>query len=311
MGILAKENILKLNDIVPHEDRMRQLSLLDMGGQNQPVPIHVADRWDFDLTYYIKNGKYLYSVNDWLHGMGMTHKQSIKNLLARVEGGTIQKYPLPIGTTGGKQITNFTDEKGLYTLAQEMRVTKTRPQLEAIKNYLSDMGVFGSKIITSGETPKQVSDSMQRHLNRQGYTEQYKQERIGFSDEFKRVNAELIRTIESNPKFGAFWSMLYKETTGMTTKEIINSYEHSAKSAIDALGSDCVYGIKMVIKSIRLHLEKFPEDHILDKTQQQILHEVVNLYAAPMFQVFQAQARLQGIEIPQLGGNTTKQRLLS
>ena len=110
-----------------------------------PLPIHIAQRWNFELTYYVKDDEYLYSINDWVTGLGTSTKRGRTKLLNRLTG-ELEVHPLPIETATGEKIANFTDDEGLYRLAQEMRSTKKRPQLKEIKDYLAKAGVLVDQI---------------------------------------------------------------------------------------------------------------------------------------------------------------------
>ncbi len=294
---MYRKEILMSSDIISQNDK-----------SNQPLPLNIAERWAFELTYYINDHVYLYSIKDWLTGLGISTKQGRINMMNRV-GGEVQLYPLTIETMGGNQTTDFTNDEGLYRLAQEMRSTKKRPQLKEIKAYLAKAGVLIDRIKRSSK-PNQLSSSMKRHMNKQAFTENYQQQRIDYTNEVKLLNPEFFRTIQGHPKFGILHNLFYKELTGMTKNEIIADYEHTAKTGVDALGADCVYALKMVIKNVRLHLSKYEDDYILNGEQERTMQELIRKYASPLVEALGMTAELEGTSIHRLGDNSRKKRLL-
>jgi hypothetical protein len=57
---------------------------------------------------------------------------------------SIQQLPY-VASNGKTYQMDFTDDKGLYLIAQHLRVTKERPVLSEIKHFLARAGVFADK----------------------------------------------------------------------------------------------------------------------------------------------------------------------
>src|SRR5262249_22644758 len=61
---------------------------------------------------------------------------------------------------------DFTDDKGLYLIAQHLRVTKERPVLSEIKHFLARAGVFADK---ARRDPEAAAAEFQRVANENEY----------------------------------------------------------------------------------------------------------------------------------------------
>lgn len=124
----------------------RQLSLFDEAADDStPLPLIVAERWGFQLRYVIQAGQYWYAVRDWVEGLtGSTDPkrawQSARNAPEMQPIlDAIRRVRLP-GTAGS--LTQVIDDKGLYHIAANMRVTKSRGALAEIKEFLAKAGAF-------------------------------------------------------------------------------------------------------------------------------------------------------------------------
>jgi hypothetical protein len=174
----------------------------------QPLPLHIADRWNFQLTYYEKDGQYLYSVNDWFLGLGAKDpKDSFKKY--RSKGGELKVTPLPIQTAGGEQVANFTNDEGLYLIAQDMRSTKTRPQLKEIKEYLAKAGVFVDQLRQTSQSQLTRQEKMWDKL---GKSESWKVARRDGTVSRKRFTSMLQDVIHemSGMQYGQATNAVYR-----------------------------------------------------------------------------------------------------
>jgi len=115
---------------------------------DRPIPFIVADKWNFSLTYIEGEYGFLYSVRDWVAGLVGEENvnQTLKNM-RRTSELVFSKHQLPYKASNEKTYQmEFTDEDGLYQIAQYLRVTKERASLREIKDYLVKAGVFVDKI---------------------------------------------------------------------------------------------------------------------------------------------------------------------
>jgi hypothetical protein len=156
-----------------------------------PLPLIVAQKWNFPLAYVEYKDTLVYAIQDWIRGLTGTEnpnrvwsdtKRSIKQ---------IQLFdsivPLPYKASDNKtyQVEHI-DDKGLYLIAQGLRVTKSRPALAAIKRFLAEAGVFADNVridpqtvLTSGAiTPDQAIDAAIAMYRAQGKDDRWIQVRI-------------------------------------------------------------------------------------------------------------------------------------
>jgi hypothetical protein len=160
-------------------------------GDDTPLPLLVAKKWNFPLAFHIVEGKYMYAIQDWLRGLtglknnnatwGYFKKQDAWNQLLN----SIDKLPY-ISTDGKKYSIEFIDDKGLYTITQYLRIKKARPTLLEIRKYLATSGAFVDEIrldpktvLTSGAiSPDQALDAVIEMYRQQGKDDAWIQMRI-------------------------------------------------------------------------------------------------------------------------------------
>jgi hypothetical protein len=101
---------------------------------------------------------------------------------------------LPYVAANGKTYQmDFTDDTGLYLIAQHLRVTKARPLLAAIKDYLAESGAFvdlirraPEAVITSGAIdPDKAIDAAIEEYRRRGKDDRWISARL--SGKIKRA----------------------------------------------------------------------------------------------------------------------------
>lgn len=124
-------------------DKSIQLSL----PFDTPHPLIVADKWGFPLAYINTNGNpddYLYACADWFVGLGGYKTgwwHAKKQLTNAVSKFNLQSAPYK-AANGKTYRLDFTDAKGLYLIAGNMKPAENRPQLDEIKEYLATAGVI-------------------------------------------------------------------------------------------------------------------------------------------------------------------------
>jgi hypothetical protein len=117
------------------------------------LPLIVAQKWSFPLAHAETDEGIFYAITDWIRGLtgirGDTTvvQAKIKNQLL------LSKKGLPYRATNDKTYEiDFTNDKGLYLIAQYLRVTKARPVLDEIKRYLAAAGAFADAVRRSPDT---------------------------------------------------------------------------------------------------------------------------------------------------------------
>src|SRR5262245_59169362 len=110
--------------------------------KEKPLPLIVANKWGFALDHIETPSGLFYHIQDWIKGLTGVNdvrfawEKAKKQLLI-----SIQQLPY-IAPNGKTYEMDFTDDKGLYLIAQNLRATKSRPQLREIKKYLAEAGAF-------------------------------------------------------------------------------------------------------------------------------------------------------------------------
>lgn len=151
--------------------------------EDLPLPLLVANKWEFQQQYHQNDqGIYVYAIQDWIAGLtGASKPKQIWADLKRNHTENVHLMdsiqPLPYIASDGKTYQmDFTDDKGLYLIAQYLRATKARPQLSAIQKFLSEAGAFvdavrlePETVITSGAIdPDEAIDAAIEAYHRRG-----------------------------------------------------------------------------------------------------------------------------------------------
>jgi hypothetical protein len=105
-----------------------------------PLPLIVAKRWNFPLAHISsENGKF-YAVQDWMRVL--SSENETRYLWAQFKKTDAGKQMLssnqrlPYKASDGKTYQrDYTDDKGLYLIAQYLRVMHDRPVLDEIRLF--------------------------------------------------------------------------------------------------------------------------------------------------------------------------------
>jgi hypothetical protein len=128
---------------------MTQLPLIPENEEFEetPLPLIVAQRWNFPLAHIQIEGGIVYAVQDWMRGL--TGEENIRNLWAMFKKTDAGKellnsiVQLPYKSKNGKTYQlDYVNDKGLYLIAQYMRVKHDRPMLTEIRQFLAAAGAF-------------------------------------------------------------------------------------------------------------------------------------------------------------------------
>jgi hypothetical protein len=131
------------------ETTMTQMPLISETDdiEETPLPLIVAQRWNFPLAHIQTEHGMVYAVQDWMRGL--TGEQNIRNLWTKFKNSEAGKqlstliHQLPYKATNGKTYQlDYVNDKGLYLIAQYMRVKHDRPMLIEIRQFLASAGAF-------------------------------------------------------------------------------------------------------------------------------------------------------------------------
>jgi hypothetical protein len=158
-------------------------TLSDEQDAQTPLPLIVARKWGFPLAFVETQDGVYYNVQEWIAGLTEASLNSASKLwndmIRRSDleqlSDSIRKFPY-IATNGKTYQVDYTDDKALYLVAQHMRVTKARPALATIKQFLAEAGAFvdlvrrePETVVTSGAIdPDKALDAVVQYYRRQG-----------------------------------------------------------------------------------------------------------------------------------------------
>jgi len=158
----------------------------DKPQDKRPLPLIVADKFGFRLAC-IEHQPMLFNVQDWLLGLGVS-KSSVrkewswlKKQLSNPENSLKVERTDYKATNGKTYQMDFSNERGLYLIAQNLRPLETRENmkgvLSSIYNYLADAGVFANLVRTEPEkvtvrlkstiARNQLTDTLKAHATDQ------------------------------------------------------------------------------------------------------------------------------------------------
>ncbi len=215
----------------------------DADDKDLPLPLIVAQKWDFPLAHVKTDEGYLFAVQDWIRGL--TGEKDVTRVLAKLKNQTsTSSRPLPYTASDGKTYQrDFTDDKGLYLIAQYLRTTKARPLLAAIKTYLSEAGAFvdlvrrePETVITSGAIdPDEAIDAALEAYRKRGKDENWisaritgKIKRMQFTAALKAAVAEVL----TKPQYGLATDEVYKGLWGRTAALLREELGLSPKTSL-------------------------------------------------------------------------------
>jgi hypothetical protein len=157
-----------------------QLNFFDKLEDPRPLPLLTAEKWNFPLAHVVTNdGNTYYACQDWYKGLsgdGTGWKKLKKQLVT--SSYQLELVQLPYVASNGKTYQiDFTDDKGLYRIAQEMRSMAKRPQLDEIKQYLAESGAWVNNAIrnpdqAAHELNKVADRRYEKILKGQGFTDE-------------------------------------------------------------------------------------------------------------------------------------------
>jgi hypothetical protein len=148
---------------------------------NTPLPLIVAKRWNFPLAYHQTEEGTYYAVQDWIRSL--TGEEDIRKSLTYLKKQEVwvqmssSTRRLNYKATDGKTYKrDFTTDKGLYLIAQYLRVTQDRPVLDEIRRFLAAAGVFADEVrrkpetvvLSGAVTPDQAIDAAIQAYRAQG-----------------------------------------------------------------------------------------------------------------------------------------------
>jgi hypothetical protein len=181
---------------------------------DRPLPLIVADMWDFPLQYVADDeDEYFYAIEDWIAGITSEESrykvQQSWDKMKKKLSISVRKSPFT-NAQGRVDQKDFTDDNGLYLIAQNLRVTKARTALAEIKEYLAKAGVFVDDIRTNrhetrdslleqliADNPDQALEAFVAKYRAAGKTDQWIERRLVGMIKRKNFTEALTETSET------------------------------------------------------------------------------------------------------------------
>jgi hypothetical protein len=200
-----------------------------------PLPLIVANRWDFRLNYHQTTIGIMYSVHDWMRGL--SGEENITNMLSMFKKTAVgvQTYNsivrLPYKATDSKMYKrDFTTDKGLYLIAQYMRVKQTRVALDEIRQFLAQSGAFvdevrlePDKIFETVSNPDKLLDAFIEYHRKRGKDDRWIQMRIDSKikrNQFTTALTEFVRDVLSPRHYATATDDIYRGLWGRTASTL-------------------------------------------------------------------------------------------
>lgn len=169
------------------------VSLAENRHDSRPLPLIVAEKWDFRLDYVQEEDKvFWFAIHDWIVGLLEVDSTGASKFWNDIQrrgtldiSATLRKLP-HVGKDGKKYIRDYTTDRGLYLIAQHLRVNKDRPLLKEIKQFLAKAGAFVDEVRRRPETvvesgaidPDKVLDAVIEEYKRRGKDDSWINARI-------------------------------------------------------------------------------------------------------------------------------------
>ena len=155
-----------------------------------PLPLIVAKRWNFPLAHVQTDDGTFYAVQDWMRGLlGTKDVRKDWSKFQKTETWaqlSTSSRQFPYRAANGKNYQMFfLTDKGLYLIAQYLRVMEDRPVLDEIRRFLAAAGAFvdevrrePDKIVEGVGNPDKLLDAFIEYHRRRGKDDRWIQMRM-------------------------------------------------------------------------------------------------------------------------------------
>jgi hypothetical protein len=221
---------------------MTQLPLIldDGGNDNTPLPLIVANRWNFPLAHVETDEGMVYAVQDWMRGL--SGEEDVRKVWSKFKKSDVGKQvsfsgrQLPYKAKNGKTYQqDYVNDKGLYLIAQYMRVTHDRPMLDEVRRFLAAAGAFvdevrrdPEKLAESVKNPDKLLDAFIDYHRRRGMDDRWIQMRIDSKikrNKFTAALSEFIRESLTRRHYATATDDVYKGLWGRSAAHLKKELE--------------------------------------------------------------------------------------
>jgi hypothetical protein len=184
-------------------------------------------------------------VQDWIKGL--TGEEARKKW-AKMQGSMPQlstsSRQFPYTSTNGKTYQmDFVTDKGLYLIAQYLRVKKKRPVLDEIRKFLAAAGAFvdevrrdASKVVLSGAvTPDQAIDAAIQAYHAQGKSDMWIRSRMEGKikrQQFTHALSAAVSDVLNRSHYAIATDDIYRGLWGRTASYLKEELELPKKASL-------------------------------------------------------------------------------
>lgn len=132
---------------------MSDLTRFEFSENDEPLPLQVAAKWNFPLTYIVTDSnETLYHIVEWIAGVtqssdsGAIWRQMRRgtktwaNMRTQTLNAELKLHKLPYTATNGAAYQmDFANEDALLFILVQLRITAIRTRLAYVRNYLVDI----------------------------------------------------------------------------------------------------------------------------------------------------------------------------
>lgn len=196
-----------------------------------PLPLIVAKRWGFPLANTQTNDGLYYAVQDWMRGLsGEENTRGLWAMFKKTDAGrqmlnSVERLPYKAGD-GKTYKRDYATDKGLYLIAQYMRVKHDRPVLDEIRRFLAAAGAFvdgvrrdPDKLVESINNPDKLLDAFIEYHRKRGKDDRWIQMRIDSKikrNRFTSALAEFVRDVLTPRHYATATDDVYRGLWGRT-----------------------------------------------------------------------------------------------
>jgi len=196
-----------------------------------PLPLLVAKRWNFPLAHTQTAAGAYYAVQDWMRGLtGEADTRYLLGNFKKTDAGRQMSFSiqrLPYKASDGKTYKReYTTDKGLYLIAQYMRVKQDRPMLDEIRRFLASAGAFvdevrrePDKIIEGVTNPDKLLDAFIEYHRKRGKDDRWIQMRIDSKikrNQFTAALTDFVRDVLTPRHYATATDDVYRGLWGRT-----------------------------------------------------------------------------------------------
>ena len=296
-SLMAKESMMSDRSLIPADG-------VEGIPASESLPAFVARRWGFSLQSHEKDGATLYSIRDWISGLTNSEADKARDIWKRfryregeAEGGVVSSPGPYVAQDNRTYVSDFTNDEGLYRVAMSLRVSKNRPALRPIKDYLARAGVFVDEARRDPErASEQLAITRRNQALASGKSEEWvsaREESVVTRKQFVANIYALVKNKQSfRPIIGAITDDVYRgvfedDTAGLRTRLGITSKQNPR----DHFSRIALAYTTIAEESVKIHLSRYNEHEYVPipviRTVVQTLSDAIGVQVSTLAKALQ------------------------